>query len=780
MMSSSADGAEAADSSALLEGREGMYVNGNDGSGEMSLDDDDCDGDDDYDDVNWEVEQDSAVSAVAGENCSSASPVDEESTTVELTIDDDNNFVNPGDKPVNKPTRKIPVRYTDEDRALSVQRHQEELMCVLLDISNVAGQTTRNELLLSVVSSLIPLRLMASAQQQSLRKATKEFVNDVLQVITELNFSVVPWNSMKSKCKRRRSGNSSSADGMNNALLNTVESEKLVSVIASPSTSNRSVNIFQLTQIMASVFLSLGIRVRVVYAVGNMSSCHPQKHPDIAARRRKIFERQKLKTDKIRNTERNLKRNRSVGESGQSGHPSGDVIDYIMSKTQRTFEFLNRRTVEDDKDNDNVIGDSSDPNLVETTSTAQALIEILSDSDEDDGKYDIVDRPTEDRDMILNSWLEVCVANADRESYKCSTSRVMELESPRKWDAKTGKSTTACGLVDLTDDDDNSDAGRCQRSEGEMPPFDWLVIDPTTLQICSYPLFTDPQVTVNRSSNSNIFGSSGSYSYVFAVVASSAEDLMQGKSLTKMRSRAEVKDISWKYIAHLQAVINSGDRRLSWADSVWLQSLLGERFAGLTPNQFVDLSEDGLRESLYWQWDETEDVQSTYHSLLKINMTALPTFTNSEPKLSSSQYGGNSNGAMSLASLKGHPRYVLQRHLAVDEIVVPPFHENVDLEQKKERVVQCYLKGEAVFLRSDVQKLKTKMKWLREDFRVVRDGETPVRVLTRKQSSYAPSVHSNTNVVFGDSGGAMNASRREVKLFGRWQTELMQVEPMLS
>ena len=75
-----------------------------------------------------------------------------------------------------------------------------------------------------------------------------------------------------------------------------------------------------------------------------------------------------------------------------------------------------------------------------------------------------------------------------------------------------------------------------------------------------------------------------------------------------------------------------------------------------------------------------------------------------------------------MADFKDHPRYVLERDLRRNEVLVPPLHEVAKVKTGKSG------KMESVYRRSDVRTVRSADGWYRHSGREVKSGEQPVKV----------------------------------------------------
>lgn len=99
-----------------------------------------------------------------------------------------------------------------------------------------------------------------------------------------------------------------------------------------------------------------------------------------------------------------------------------------------------------------------------------------------------------------------------------------------------------------------------------------------------------------------------------------------------------------------------------------------------------------------------------------------------------------------IGAFQDHKMYVLERHLKKNEVIHP--------ELKK---VVGAIKGEGVYLREHVSLLRSKTQW-RKEFRRIKHGEEPYRLLERKKDDRATNLG----------------------LFGEWQTESFEPPEVIS
>ncbi|KAG1728498.1 Rad4-domain-containing protein [Suillus paluster] len=142
------------------------------------------------------------------------------------------------------------------------------------------------------------------------------------------------------------------------------------------------------------------------------------------------------------------------------------------------------------------------------------------------------------------------------------------------------------------------------------------------------------------------------------------------------------------------------------------------------------------------QRDDTEDTELYNHQLTE----GMPT---------------------TLAGFKGHPLYVLSRHLKREEVIDPP----VELGK---------FRGEPVYPRSSVISLKTAENWMRQG-RVVREGNQPMKMVKqravtigRKREMEVALEKARTDAHGGDGQEDMQG------LYARSQTELYQPKPVVD
>ena len=112
--------------------------------------------------------------------------------------------------------------------------------------------------------------------------------------------------------------------------------------------------------------------------------------------------------------------------------------------------------------------------------------------------------------------------------------------------------------------------------------------------------------------------------------------------------------------------------------------------------------------------------------------------------------------------VKGHPLYVLERHLLKYEALYPPNPLPVG-----------NVKGENFYLRELVHVLHTKENWLKEG-RVIKPDEVPYK-LVKKTKRAAPVKKGRNGQTLSFSGPAVTPLPDKDPmsgLFGLWQTEL--------
>ncbi|CAG5113321.1 Oidioi.mRNA.OKI2018_I69.chr2.g7432.t1.cds [Oikopleura dioica] len=105
-----------------------------------------------------------------------------------------------------------------------------------------------------------------------------------------------------------------------------------------------------------------------------------------------------------------------------------------------------------------------------------------------------------------------------------------------------------------------------------------------------------------------------------------------------------------------------------------------------------------------------------------------------------------------ISALKGHPLYVLRRHVLKYECIYPEDTTPVGQIELKSKGEITY---EDIFPRKAVKKLHTRGTWL-QNARVVRDGEVPMKMVASWMQ----------NKKAGNDAGAKNSP-----LFGEWQTD---------
>jgi len=106
----------------------------------------------------------------------------------------------------------------------------------------------------------------------------------------------------------------------------------------------------------------------------------------------------------------------------------------------------------------------------------------------------------------------------------------------------------------------------------------------------------------------------------------------------------------------------------------------------------------------------------------------------------------------SFSGFKNHPMYLLKRHLLQQEIIHPVQSKAVAL-----------FKGETVYLQEQKETLRSKLQW-RKFFRVVINHEVNHSIKTIKVRSRK-------------TDGSDGFQQSEQKLYGKWQTEPIQVRP---
>ena len=100
----------------------------------------------------------------------------------------------------------------------------------------------------------------------------------------------------------------------------------------------------------------------------------------------------------------------------------------------------------------------------------------------------------------------------------------------------------------------------------------------------------------------------------------------------------------------------------------------------------------------------------------------------------------------SIGAFKGHPLYVLQRHLLKFEAIYPP-----------EAPTLGFIRGEGVYARECVHTLQGRTSWLKEG-RVVRLGEEPYKVVKARPK--------------WDRMTGAKTTEEPLEVFGAWQTEI--------
>lgn len=111
----------------------------------------------------------------------------------------------------------------------------------------------------------------------------------------------------------------------------------------------------------------------------------------------------------------------------------------------------------------------------------------------------------------------------------------------------------------------------------------------------------------------------------------------------------------------------------------------------------------------------------------------------------------------SFAGFQNHPKYLLERHLKVEEVLHP--------NHKK---VVAMFKGEAVYLAEHREQLGTSLHWRRQMRQVLPDIE-PAKVVKR-------SVRDRSS----NEGNEGSFVMKEIRLFGSWQTEAMIIPEIID
>ena len=113
-----------------------------------------------------------------------------------------------------------------------------------------------------------------------------------------------------------------------------------------------------------------------------------------------------------------------------------------------------------------------------------------------------------------------------------------------------------------------------------------------------------------------------------------------------------------------------------------------------------------------------------------------------------------------MADFKGHPRYVLERDLRRNEVLVPPLHEVAKVKTGKSG------KMESVYRRSDVRTVRSADGWYRHAGREVKAGEQPVKVRAVRKNK-------GEEIEDGEGEGA-------VALYTEEQTEPYEAPPVVN
>ena len=113
----------------------------------------------------------------------------------------------------------------------------------------------------------------------------------------------------------------------------------------------------------------------------------------------------------------------------------------------------------------------------------------------------------------------------------------------------------------------------------------------------------------------------------------------------------------------------------------------------------------------------------------------------------------------SVQEYKGHPLYVLERHLLKYEALYPP-----------NPVPVHNIKGEPVYLEELVHQLRTRENWLKEA-RVVKMGETPYKEVRKAKRVTAAKKATQLALLMGIHSTQSTVNEESSGLFGRWQTE---------
>lgn len=195
----------------------------------------------------------------------------------------------------------------------------------------------------------------------------------------------------------------------------------------------------------------------------------------------------------------------------------------------------------------------------------------------------------------------------------------------------------------------------------------------------------------------------------------------------------------------------------------WMQQLLDETNSSvidlLRPsfNKRGTVDADGVMDLTEMEGDgEDNSSSSRYYPHAKRQKLATAAASSSSSSGSSSGRSGSMSSSCPLptrvADFKDHPVYLLERHLLSEQMLHPTA-----------RAVALF-KGESVYLQAHKEALRTKLQWRRQ-LRQVRRGEESVRVVKRNVISHTA----------GEDGGREETKVLELRLFGVWQTEPIEV-----
>jgi hypothetical protein len=189
-------------------------------------------------------------------------------------------------------------------------------------------------------------------------------------------------------------------------------------------------------------------------------------------------------------------------------------------------------------------------------------------------------------------------------------------------------------------------------------------------------------------------------------------------------------------------------------NSSMLVQLLGTETAG--DDHVVDLTDDyaGIPASSSSNGYSAIAVSS---GAKRQKIAATGSYANGNGGVPSKSSSGKAPLPSRVGDLKDHPVYLLERHL-LSEQALHPTAKSVAL-----------FKGESVYLQAHKETLRTKLQWRRQ-LRQVRRDEEPIRVVKRHVIS-----HNRDGGQAGGGQGAEESKVLELKLFGVWQTEPIQV-----